>query len=339
MKGLEGDALERSLERTCAAADEMLSRSIDLISSTPGNTTKAMEARQREVDGLGRKAHALCLCYPTLLQAVNKLSVRNGSKQLAFHAVVLLFQNILGHLHASAAIQAGTTGKSDVSAKRNRQRTIKQQSLSTSNLNDMCIPLTKLAIRFFEALDLSQQRSHQGVLEGVVCVFLDHLGSSLSLIVFADVNAAASKAAQLGLLPPRGLLDTSTLDQSTALGVTQHEACYLVTILRHLMLCIDKQQSPLRSELAPHLTLKRSLGISNGPFVAKVREKLQNTLLRGIFGEEDESFRNALRKPVINAAENDIDIACNGQEEPGDWFLGEVWRLLGWNILTEQNGV
>jgi hypothetical protein len=334
-RGPDGDALALSLKRTCTVADNMLSRSIESSFPRSTNIKKAAEAAQPAFSGLVRVTHALRVCYPSLLQAVGGLSAEGGLMQTAVAAVVLLFQNVLGHLHAIVAMKAGTDIDDGKSVKQCGTRSTNQRSTSALRPEQMCIALTKLAVHFFEVLDLSQS-SHNRVLEGLICVFLDHLGSCLSLVVFAD--AGAPKVGLLGVLPPCGLLDASGLDQKVAIRTCQHEACYLVTILRHLMLCIDKQQSLIRSESALPPKMKESLAKSNSAFLARVRERLHNTLLRGVFGDDDESFKDAFQRPVVNAAGDDFELASGGREEPRDWFIGEVWRLLGWNTLTGRDG-
>ena len=306
------------------------------FSAIPVNTVEARETGQASLGGRIQVLHALHLCYPSLLQAVERISVKVRSEHCGVYNIVLLFQNILGHLHAIAGIKAGINNKDNKSVPAKNLRSAKHQCPPVSELDELCVSLTKVAIQFFEGLDLSLV-SQISVLEGLICVFLDHLGSSLSLVVFADVDAAASRTTQLGILPPRGLLDTSVFDQEKATRTVQHEARYLVAILRHLILCIDKQQTRMGSESAPLLTWKKSLNTSNRTFAKRVRDKLQITLLRGVFGDDDEVFKDALQKPVPSAVDNDVDVASNG-DQPGDWFIGEVWRILGWNILTGQSG-
>jgi len=334
----DASALAMILRRTCTAANETLSASIESFSLPSANTRKAKEAGQAASNTLIKVTQGLRFSYPSLLQALGNLSVKADTEGCAVYAVVLLFQKILGHLHAVAARKECTTGKHDKSTKLNKQRIIKQHTSPIPHFGEICMALTKLAIHFFEALDLSQL-SHNRALEGLVCVFLDHLGSSLSLVVFANVDDTASQAGKTGVLPPRGLLDISDLDLKDAIRTTQHEACYLVIILRHLMLCIDKKQSLMKSGSVPFLTLKKSPNTNNNGFAARIRDKLQNTLLRGVFGDDDESFKNALRGSAVNAVDDEVDIARTGREEPGEWFVGEVWRLLGWTTLTGENGV
>lgn len=329
---LDSNALAKSLSRTCAAADVSLSEPIKAISLRSAKVAKGKEVGEATLAGLIKTSRALRLCYPSLLQAVERLSTQDNAHQCSVYAVVQLFQEILGHLHAIAALAAARTLDGGGSLKQDKTRTVKQQPMSTLDFDELCRSLAKLAMRFFESLDLAQL-SHNKILEGLICVFLDHLGSALSLSIFADVESPASKSTHLGLLPPCGLLDTFGLDQETAICTVQHEARYLVAILRQLMLTIDKQQSLLRSDSVSLLNLRKSLTISNNTFATKIRNKLQHTLLRGIFGDDDESFKEAIRRPDMKIVDDDVDVACNGREDAGEWFVGEVWALLGWDSL------
>ncbi|ERF73343.1 hypothetical protein EPUS_08285 [Endocarpon pusillum Z07020] len=329
---LDSNALAKSLSRTCAAADVSLSEPIRAISLGSAKVAKAKEVGEATLAGLIKTSRALRLCYPSLLRAVERLSTQESTHQCSVYAVVQLFQEILGHLHDIAALAAARTLDGCGSLKQNKTRTVKQQPMATLDFGEICRSLAKLAMCFFESLDLALP-SHNKILEGLICVFLDHLGSSLSLSIFADVESPASKSAHLGLLPPCGLLDTFGVDQETAICTVQHEARYLVTILRQVMLIIDKQQSLILSNSVSLLSLRKSLTISNNTFATKIRNKLQHTLLRGVFGDNDESFKEAIRRPDTKIVDDDVDVTCNGREEVGEWFVGEVWALVGWDSL------
>lgn len=261
------------------------------------------------------------------------LSSQETTHQCSVYAVVQLFQYVLGHLHNIAAVAAGRNVEGGGSLRQKKPRTVKEQPMSRLDLDEMCKSLTKLAMHFFESLDLTQL-SHQKVLEGLVSVFLDHLGSSLSLIVFANMEYSVSKSGQLGILPPCGLLDTFGVDRETAILTVQYEARYLVTILRQLMLIVNQQQSLVRSDSVPRHDMRNSLTMSNSAFAARIRSKLQHTLLRGVFGNDDESFKEAIRRPDKGTFDDDMDVASNGREEAGEWFIGEVWALIGWDSLA-----
>lgn len=69
---------------------------------------------------------------------------------------------------------------------------------------------------------------------------------------------------------------------------------------------------------------------------AKQVEKLQNTLLKGIFGGDDEMFRDSLQlSPVLeNGARETPPSQVDPAEPTPERFTDEMWRILGWDILA-----
>jgi hypothetical protein len=159
------------------------------------------------------------------------------------------------------------------------------------------------------------------ILEGCLCTFLNHLGSSLSLTVFADDQSSEQREIFAGILPPKGLQAISDIDSGTVIQAVQLEAPYLVNILEKAMSFVDSH----KGIMSPHSASLLSLS----------KEKLQMTLLRGVFGNDDETFRKALQKPVQPESGVDPDLPTQGsQAGTCEWFTSEVWRILGWNILS-----
>ena len=76
-------------------------------------------------------------------------------------------------------------------------------------------------------------------------------------------------------------------------------------------------------------------GGSSNAFAKQV-EKLQNTLLKGIFGGDDETFRDSLQlSPVLeNGARETPPSRVDLAEPTPERFTGEMWRILGWDILA-----
>jgi hypothetical protein len=334
-RNLDTQKLASRIRRACAAADQMVSSSIQSSFLRQDNTKKGMETAKATFGRLLKELHAIQICYPSLLEAVEQLSAGAGIVENCVFEIVQLFQNILGHLHTTAAMKTEIITRDKGSLNQKKPRAAKQQNVGILDLDEVLVLLTKLAVHFFDALDLSKLL-HNRLLEGLACVFLDHLGSSLSLVVFAD-NDGTGKANSLGVLPPRGLIESSGFDRRIAVGSTQREASHLISILRQLMLCIEEQQILVGSGDAHLLTIKKSLAASKGGFAANVRKKLQNTLLRGVFGHDDEWFEDAFRRPAAEASTEEDAVTSPDIEGNGEWFVGEVWCVLGWDILSEQN--
>jgi hypothetical protein len=75
---------------------------------------------------------------------------------------------------------------------------------------------------------------------------------------------------------------------------------------------------------------------STVPLVAHARDKLQRTLIQCVFGEEDhDEFAEVLRKPGSLGAMPRI--SKMEDDDVGDWFSGEVWRLVGWDLLSRES--
>lgn len=59
-------------------------------------------------------------------------------------------------------------------------------------------------------------------------------------------------------------------------------------------------------------------------------------LLKGVFGGDDEMFRDCLQLPLV--PENGTGETPPSQVDPAEltpeWFTGEVWRILGGDILA-----
>jgi hypothetical protein len=310
-------AASASLRASCKAADEMLSRSIEASFLQPTNTKKDIQTAKTALTNLLRTAPGLQLCYPTFLQVVENISNKINTGELALHSVVRFFQQILGHLHA---VSATRSGESTACGKRNSQsrpRGTKQNHFSGSDFDEACTVLARLAVHFMKELDPSKL-VHEKLLEGLACVFLDHLGSSLSLVVFADISDAGLGARSLGVLPPRGLLDTAEVGSRVAMSTATYEAGYLIPILEQLMLLMGNQQST---------------AADSSHFAAKIRDKLQSTFLRGVFGTDDETFKDALASRLGEEPDGGVEVASGEKAGRSEWVVGEVWRLLGWDIL------
>lgn len=168
-------------------------------------------------------------------------------------------------------------------------------------------------------LDLAKA-AHRELFDGLLCTFLDHLGSTLSLAVFSEpMNQELPRS--IGPLPPRGLStgvdDQTQVDISTTLKVSP----YLINILRKTKPRMDERGN-----------------IDNNGYAGAVVDKMQNTLLRAVFGDQDQAFRDSLRRPAEVEGIDDTEDLMVGSEEDitKEWFIGEVWNNVGWDILTKH---
>jgi len=114
------------------------------------------------------------------------------------------------------------------------------------------------------------------------------------------------------------------------------EAPYLVYILDNIMVFLDRHQALRRSRSTPLFSLSKDSTVSNMAFAMRVKNKLQTSLLRGVFGDQDEALQGGLRRPSPSAQDEMEDVSAPSGLEEGspEWFTSEVWRILGWGILA-----
>jgi hypothetical protein len=74
------------------------------------------------------------------------------------------------------------------------------------------------------------------------------------------------------------------------------------------------------------------------PLPLRVKKKLQNTLLSAVFGG-DPMFKGSLKGPEL-PGEAELEKLRTHESIPEktvpDWFVQEVWALLGWDILMKK---
>ena len=256
---------------------------------------------------------------------------RNG----IYHALDL-FDASLNGLGAMVILQAKLVrghGVRKVTRAQSKSNMTIDLPLSSDVYKQACQMLSGNVLHMLSAINLTAPH-HLDLFEGCMCALLDHIGSSLSRAVFTDPEETQGVALSRGVNPPRGLCDIADLQTDTAIQAVHIEAPYLVQILEKAMPMTHSHQTGMSSGSAPTFSLSKDGTITNSVFAQKIHYKLQNTLLQGVFGNEDAAFADALRRPSTS----DIDLAenmpCSPEEETSEWFISEVWRILGWNILS-----
>jgi hypothetical protein len=178
-------------------------------------------------------------------------------------------------------------------------------------------------------LDMNKEW-HRQLFEALAYVFFERIGSSLSTAVFSE-PPSLGRPSTIGLLQPRGPLATEEDKITNDLATTLKEAPHLVTILRTISLFANEKDSG-RGNLLPsaHFNQKDGYG-------AAIIARMQNTMLRGMFGDQEEAFHDTLRRPSETESTDYTKDLMVGQDEEvtSEWFVGEVWKYIGWDILTK----
>ncbi|KIW86026.1 hypothetical protein Z517_01420 [Fonsecaea pedrosoi CBS 271.37] len=288
--------------------------------------------------------------YPSILEGLRCIQQQMGEEgeenYPALSHLTKVFHAFLGRLH-ELALNEYARQKQHVKSKRRKPAPMHEtSSRGYLPMSEQTVAETKEMVRtlayMITALDVSSD-VHCELLEGYMCTILDHVGSILSLLVFADSTGTRNK--QTGLLAPRGLMDAAHLDTASATGAATIEGPYLIWILRKGMefLLANTKNMSEKSQLIFALQGSDSKDVAHGKGLRRrIEETLQNTLLRGVFGDDDDTFYNSLRRDEEGEGEGEwtqVMEAIGEKERSPEWFIGEVWEHLGWDILSGRRDV
>ena len=153
--------------------------------------------------------------------------------------------------------------------------------------------------------------AHRELLEGYAFLLLSHAGKVLGLATFKE-----DVTRPLGSMDGR-TNETKALDVSAAL----QQAPYIIWALKQMMPQI-RMNEQLLADVDDQTSLSRF-----------ARARLQNTLLRAVFGEKHREFAQGLRLPQTLDLQKEQSPSHSASDDVASWFTSEVWRLVGWDAL------
>lgn len=292
--------------------------------------------------------------YPCLLQALNKLSVNDdtgsASGVITYH-IIQLFQRTLGHMHRYIVLKGKEIiTQGSFSGKKIKRSKTKMPKACTSQAYQLSFEEEKtlnLFSHFLASMILSLnpvRPQENNLLEGFLCSILEHVGRALSLFVFKELYSNPDLRLNPVKLPMPCNFDKEhpTREEiAVAQRAAESEAKHLIWILERAIAFADQFERP--SDETKNDMISTETTLSGGPFqgiLHRARTKLQNTLLKGIFGENEPEFRNSLRMPEpppYSLPEEFPSRAFSSAEiDPAEWFTQEVWRIVGWDVLLDE---
>ena len=285
--------------------------------------------------------------YPLLLSSLQSAvfgEAENQHKSARITEIVRSYQTFLGQLHQSALDEfvrlQDERAKPRTKSSRNTVKAGNRGESMTISVQDKqrkCV--VQILTEMVTSLEVIQPQ-HCEVLEGLMCALLDHIGSSLALLVFAESESTTEDDS--GICPPQGLLHVAHLDNESAIGAARIERPYLVYVLRQAIDFLYANAATMPEDsLVQFLPLTWTQS-DNQKLREGLEQCLQNTLLRGVFGGDEESFDNdGLRRMDINDSFDTLDITtlAGSHEDSSDTFVSQLWEHLGWNILSGRRTI
>lgn len=305
-----------------------------------------VESDVQDHDGLKKVLLLARRTVTSIVTAFNRLShVDNDKSQedKAIHAIVSMFKALLAGVVQLSEAETKKLIMAEDAAKKSAAEKSKSTGKTPRVLNIKEKPSISMYTMFLNSiLDLldPKNESHQGLFEGFTYCVLDNVGARMYHSVFGHARGETLEAEILKSNVPGDPEDSGAPQkpcQDEDLKQVRLEAPYLVALMDRVM-----GMAPLYLGAAidaktgkPKQAHKRAS--MKGALAVAAKDRLQRTLVTCIFGDSEgmtsDPFAESLKMP---ADKGSISIPKVKEVEVQDWFKEEMWRLLGWEILSKE---
>ncbi|KAH8427184.1 uncharacterized protein LDX57_004899 [Aspergillus melleus] len=343
-------ALQKALQKRPGNGE--LAQSVVTLCRTMATEMSNLSSQKRVASGRAKRGslqskepdilavlHSVDCAFQLLCQALERLSGSCAEAGLLVYHIVELYESTMNALQQeckstidrpSCDTKAKTkTSKSKQSAKSKRPVTNQSSGAQLSPHSEIASQIARLLNSMMISLDVASA-GHQSLLEGFIFVLLSRVGKLLSLFVFQDLQIQPDLHADTEKLPtPAGLHE---VDMKESQSAAKMEARHAIWLLERALAVMDDFRSSAPLSVSQYIS-------ANNIFSSKAKERLQSTLLQAVFGESSE-WGQALQ-PIAKPDQKDLDrlLSCSQTSEQAtpNWFIQEIWRLLGWEMLERKS--
>lgn len=306
------------------------------------------------VDGeeLDAKLTSIARIFPYLLESLEKCNPNDKGRGLqgqVIYSYIEILRDLLAHI---CSLSAGQEKQKEAGPCRNAKgrftRTARRNSASAlppSPPDTTVLKLSNLLLALVSALDTANAADN-AILEGFLFFLLTRVGSALKAFVFGSDCE--------DFLGPNPNIEANAASFDQDEKSTEAQAPYLIYLLHRLI--------PLAPLGSPECSRVSSISLTPPPAPPKPTPaprvaphsltklpttRLQSTLLHAVFNSSAaaEEFSEALAAPLPTEEALCADYTEHifGKEREdgvvGDWFKMEVWRIVGWNVLSGRIGL
>jgi hypothetical protein len=245
-------------------------------------------------------------CFTHGLHAISDVSTLSDSRGAVIYAFVHQFEKLLDHL----------TVKSSANANESAVQRSSSQMINTVSqlLNAMLLQL--------EPEDTAQKE----LFEGFMNALIERAGSLLHLYTFGF---------------PAGATIEANIELHEQVDPSSPSYKFEMEELRNFIAILERAVSlaPHFLEAHPGRKSKPKASSKAGPnrssLLPDSRERVQQTLIRAIFGEDQSEAFECLKAPVPTMLKQPaLTMIEDGNKK--QWFTKQIWRLLGWEILADS---
>lgn len=172
------------------------------------------------------------------------------------------------------------------------------------------------------------------IMEGTAAILCAKLGRLLSFAVFNEPVADSTVPGHISMHPSP---DPIT---ELAMKIEREQMDAFLRLVKHRMKEIMSSSEELVNtpQLAKLLVGDAASTVHQGKLFEMASQKLQSTLCKALFGEDDGDFPNAIDTQVWGNDETEVEVdrQPSGEDDDRTKFLNSVWQLVGWDILEKR---
>lgn len=294
---------------------------VDLHLNQPGTS---QENRQPSFIAV---KNAVELAFRAVLRALHKFPVSMledawRSQRRVIYYLVCLFESTMTALFEYSYVTTEEKKEAVAStpgAQQQQNEAGGPSRASTGTQHETAHGLVDLLCNMAISLNKKNQ-SDCPVIEGVLFLIINRLGELLGYFTFDGKKSSTNPNADV---PPPAVLAAvrekmGMIDAEAA----QMEARYLVFFLKRWLK--EKPRFPFTHCNSPG---DGSYELDNG-----IKHEMMKTLLQAIFGKGEPLFQGGLKR-VATPEPDGYEEPPEQREEFSQWFIGEMWALIGWDIL------
>lgn len=321
------------------AASTLLQVVIQTVSECLKRPDTALNLLKSNLMAVHRAVASLISGLDRLTNAANGLE----SQGRVIYAYVRMFSELIEALgEASSREMTKPLAMSDERPSTSKGKK-KSEHAKPANLKDRPT-LNALTAFLCGILDLLDPKvdAHGSLFEGFAFVVLNKLGSRMYMVVFGQARGPTLEAEIARANEPDEVEDPSqgpVLHQKgLELQQAKLEAPYLIHLLTRLMNSAPAHLGAIISTKTGKPKQANNKGSMKGALALTAKDRLQKTLVNCMFGtegvDEHSPLLDCLKMPATPATP--LSVPKVKEAEVQEWFKEEVWRLLGWEVLSKE---
>ena len=273
---------------------------------------------------------AAARAFASIMHGFDMLDVHSDDHRwrgAVIYQIARIFSGILDCLIRLATVDTETTDS--VSPARGSKRSTSPARTANPSTKPILEALKQLLAAILTSLD-PIRAAHNEIFEGVLFLLVERTSSLLYLYTF---SRSRTKCIATDIARPAAT--------DTDLRAASVSAPYLIDLLKLALRRAPKNLRPSPDRgVAAQTSATNVLGDA-------ARVRLQRTLINCTFGSHGMP-REALADCLAMPQPMDVPVARGGkttakgkkaQSSDGDWFTGELWALIGWEIMGQEGNL